>query len=294
MFQPEAEVIESQSQSTLEDPEPFLLPPEISMSMSLYTRAMPYKENYLVQSPADDVVIWRYMDLPKFLLMLEQRSLYFALLREFEDKWEAVISRDLSRGIQAVSGSSSGTVIKSFQEVFEHLGINCWYSGTDESIAMWRLYTNSEYGLTIKSTVGHLKQALEGAPAAVLIGQVEYRDHTDAPSETMAPSYVSPFAAVLQKRTCYKHECEIRAITQVFLHCESSSSAGIVDLNTNSQHGIALPVDLPILVRSLTTGPKFPRWADALLASALSRAALNVPIIESNAFKEPEARFLEP
>ena len=39
MFQPEAEVIEFQSQSTFEDPEPFLAPPEIPMSMSLVVRA---------------------------------------------------------------------------------------------------------------------------------------------------------------------------------------------------------------------------------------------------------------
>jgi hypothetical protein len=33
-----------------------------------------------------ETVIWRYMDLPKFLQMLEQGGLYFALLTEFSDK----------------------------------------------------------------------------------------------------------------------------------------------------------------------------------------------------------------
>ena len=248
----------------------------------------------MVQPPSNGFVIWRYMDLPKFLVMLEQRSLYFALLREFEDKWEAVISRGLSRGIQSVSGATSGTVIKNYQEVFEHLGINCWYTGPDESIAMWRLYTSSEYGLAIKSTVGHLKRALEEAREAVLIGQVEYRDHTDAPSEVLTPAIVSPFSAVLQKRTCYKHDCEIRAITQVDLDCQSGIPAGTVNLDICSRHGTLLPVDLQVLIQSVTTGPRFPKWACALVTSALSRATLNVPINESNAFKEPEARYFEP
>jgi hypothetical protein len=144
---------------------------------------MPWIDNYLVPSPTDDLVIWRYMDLPKFLIMLEQRNLYFAVLEEFEDKWEAVIGRDLSRGIQVASGSASGTVIQSYLDTFGHLGISCWYSGPSESIAMWRLYTTSVYGIAIKSTVGHLKRAMEIAKEKVVIGKVEYRDHTEPPSE---------------------------------------------------------------------------------------------------------------
>ena len=35
-----------------------------------------------IQTPPIETVIWRYMDLPKFLQMLEQGGLYFALLTE--------------------------------------------------------------------------------------------------------------------------------------------------------------------------------------------------------------------
>lgn len=256
-----------------------------------YTHVMPYRENYLVPSPGDDLVIWRYMDLPKFLVMLEQRSLYFAVLEEFDDKWEAVISRDLSRAIQVVSGSASGTMIKNYQETFGKIGINCWYSGPDESIAMWKLYTTSDYGIAIKSTVGHLKQALESANETVLIGKVVYRDHAEAPSEGLALEKVSPFTAVLQKRICYKHESEIRAITQVMVDHRNNAIAGGIP---RTRHGVAVPVDLSILLQSVTTGPNFPRWAHTLLTSALSRARITVTIVESNAFKEPEARYFEP
>jgi hypothetical protein len=60
---------------------------------------MPYMEHPQVATPPDETAIWRYMDLPKFLLMLEQKNLYFSLLSEFEDKWEAVLDRELTRGI---------------------------------------------------------------------------------------------------------------------------------------------------------------------------------------------------
>ncbi|HEY0308138.1 MAG TPA: hypothetical protein VGB94_08255 [Acidobacteriaceae bacterium] len=255
---------------------------------------MPYIENYLVPSPADDLVIWRYIDLPKLLIMLEQQNLYFALLEEFEDKWEAVISRDLSRGIQVSSGSASGTVIQNYLETFGCFGINCWYSGPSESIAMWRLYTTSIYGVAIKSTIGRLKLALKTAKESVVIGKVEYRDHTEAPSEVLAPGKVSPFTAVLQKRTCYSHECEIRAITVIDGNYEKDSISSADVCTPCPPHGVALLVDLSILIQSIITGPNFPRWANALLTSALSRAAISAGVVESNAFKAPEVRYLEP
>jgi hypothetical protein len=120
---------------------------------------MSYLEHPQIESPDDDLVIWRYMDLPKFLLMIEQRGLYFALLTEFEDKWEGVIGRDLTTGVQTAFRSASGNVIGLYQEFFKNLAINCWYSGKDESVAMWKLYTTSEYGVAIRSTVRDLKRA---------------------------------------------------------------------------------------------------------------------------------------
>ncbi|GEM_PF-2167895 len=110
------------------------------------------------------------MDLPKFLQMLEQGGLYFALLTEFSDKWEAVLGRELTHSIATHFGGASGDVIQLMQDYSKHTAVNCWYQGAGESVAMWKLYTKSEYGVAIKSTVGDLMKALSVYPPEVFIG----------------------------------------------------------------------------------------------------------------------------
>jgi hypothetical protein len=36
--------------------------------------------------------LWRYMDLGRFLALIDQKALYFARLHEFEDPWEGACS----------------------------------------------------------------------------------------------------------------------------------------------------------------------------------------------------------
>jgi hypothetical protein len=79
---------------------------------------MPYMEHPQIATPPDETPIWRYMDLPKFLLMLEQKSLYFSLLSEFEDKWEAVLDRELTRSIANQFTTASGQIIGSVPGIF--------------------------------------------------------------------------------------------------------------------------------------------------------------------------------
>jgi hypothetical protein len=255
---------------------------------------MPYAEHLLIETPSDETVIWRYLDLPKFLLMLEQRSLYFALLSEFEDKWEAVLDRELTTGIANQFAAASGQVIGLYQEYFKHTAVNCWYCGAEESIAMWRLYTTSEYGVAIKSTVKDLKRALAGYEKEVYLGAVVYRDHTAPPAQTLSANEITPYKAILQKRVCYKHELELRAITHFLPEFPENSPLGTLVEAPYPEHGRPVPIDLPTLIQSVTTGPNFPGWAWKLLESALSRADLKVLVIESNAFKPPDTRYFKP
>lgn len=254
---------------------------------------MPYLEHPQIETPPDETVIWRYMDLPKFLLMLEQQSLYFALLSEFEDKWEAVLDRELTKGIAIQFTAASGQVIGLYQEYFQHTAVNCWYRGTEESVAMWGLYTKSAFGVAVKSTIRDLKRALAVYEKDVHLGAVVYRDHTAAPTETLSVHEITPYKAILQKRVCYKHECELRAITHFLPDFPDNPPLGTLVVAPYPKHGGPVAVDLPTLIHSITTGPTFPGWAWKLLESALSRASVTKPVIESNAFKPPDARYFE-
>jgi hypothetical protein len=61
---------------------------------------MPYvTRDDITATPPPDTPIWRYVDILQFLVLLEQRSLHFALLKELEDAWEAALSKRLKDSI---------------------------------------------------------------------------------------------------------------------------------------------------------------------------------------------------
>jgi len=60
-----------------------------------------YQPHASLNTPGDDVKLWRYMDLSRFLHLLSEREVYFSKLREFEDKWEGVVPNSLLEAIKS-------------------------------------------------------------------------------------------------------------------------------------------------------------------------------------------------
>ena len=89
-------------------------------------------------------------------------------------------------------------MIELIQDYSKHTAVNCWYQGAGESVAMWELYTKSECGVAIKSTVGDLMKALSVYDPEVFIGSVKYEDHTSPPTQTLAQQHISR----LIRRSC--------------------------------------------------------------------------------------------
>jgi hypothetical protein len=235
------------------------------------------------------------MDLPKLLMTLEDKAVYFALLDELADPWKAVIDLRLARSIATSLApvAASGDLVTLFSLFNKAIAVNCWYLGPEESIAMWSLYTHTIYGVAIKSNIGRLKRALNKADEQIFLGCVEYRDHDQEPASLYEFSETSPLKAVLQKRVCFKHECELRAFTHIMPDLPGNNELGRIVNAPFPEHGVNLSVDMKELIESITLGPKFPSWARTILDSALLRAAINPPVIPSEAFKSPpESRIV--
>jgi hypothetical protein len=250
---------------------------------------MPWLDHPQAVTPPDDAVVWRYFDLPKLLVMLQDKALYFALLSELNDPWEAVIDRRLAMSIATSLApmAASGDIVTLFRVFNKAVGVNCWYIGPEESIAMWSLYTQTIYGVAIKSNVGRLKRAFSKVPQQVFLGCVEYRDHDQEPGSLYDRFETTPLKAILQKRVCYKHESELRAFAHMMPDLPDDALPGQTFSAPTPERGISIDVDLKELVESITLGPKFPTWAKGILDSALSQAAINPPVLPSDAYKLP-------
>ena len=166
------------------------------------------------KSLPDDTVIWKYIDLSKFISLISSHSLWFARLDynwgvdPFEGKipkaqWE-VMRNDITTtnfAPQFVGNNKyqlGGTkedgmtqiphadVIEGNIELQKFLHentvynsyITCWNVSPNESYHMWKLYCNHHNGIAVKSTIGRLKEALgENKNYSIIGGLVEYLDY---------------------------------------------------------------------------------------------------------------------
>ncbi len=137
-----------------------------------------------------DAPLWRYMDLPKFLWLLEHKQLYFPSVSdlwsndphegvEFArstqlgfDKTLKAYSRKLSRiseeqGILPLSQDPdlpTGINTRLTRKLAHGAYVSCWRQGDHHSRAMWKLYTGGE-GVAIEITLDELLDNIDASTA---------------------------------------------------------------------------------------------------------------------------------
>ncbi len=143
----------------------------------------------VVDHQPDDNFIWRYLDLPKLIDLLQTQSLHFArvsLLKEdpFEGWFTEGDSKLLLRHFTAVktNGKEEEEHARNMLEVIVHSGknsayINCWHAGDAESVALWKQYGTEAGAMAIQSTYEKLASAFPDDPEkTVYMGMIKYKN----------------------------------------------------------------------------------------------------------------------
>jgi hypothetical protein len=240
--------------------------------------------------------LWRYMDLSKFMALLQQERLYFArgdnLGDPFEgslpklsvEAWEHVAARWQTDGL--VGFKAAGGEIIEFsklsslrQTIREWAYISCWHMNEFESAAMWRLYSQSSDAICIQTTFEALASAL---PPNVLAGTVEYIDY-DSPSAAIPIGcFLAPF---LRKRKSYEHEHEVRAI---LLRPNGSPPFAADDpCGAFSDGGVKVPIDLNSFIHNIFISPTAPGWFRTVVEEVAQRYRVVAPVKQSGLLATP-------
>ncbi len=242
---------------------------------------------------SDDQLIWRYMDIDKFLHLLQENSLYMAPMRQFIDTYEGTFTKSTidmfynhlnSQGISTLKNQNK----KHVDEIF----VGCWHINDRESITMWDAYTSSRHSVVIETTVKQLRNALNhglssitspvntvleecGLPPnnhisnrySIKIGKVNYID------ETYVMSSYNSYETIFSKRMCYKFENELRAVIHRGLN------PSIIAAGVNS--GDKLPnwdINVSNLLKSVRIHPKGGAIFEAQIKTLLENLKLNTPV----------------
>jgi len=106
----------------------------------------------------ENMRIWRYMEMPKFSLLLSRKKLWFSrgdlLGDEHEGSYpECMVSKRESKWS---TDELNETISSGSQEGRKHTYVSCWTRQDPESFAMWKIYTQNATGIAIQSTIGRL------------------------------------------------------------------------------------------------------------------------------------------
>ena len=219
--------------------------------------------------PKDDSVIWRFLDVAKFISLLKERALFMTRADKFEDQFEgAVCSLADSDKYDAALTDYYSEVLEgkpvderlienehhAIQLIRKNSFLSCWFEGSYESIAMWRLYASGKEskGVAIKSSVGRLKKAIRHP---VEIGRIAYIDYSK--------EWPNANEALWRKRLSfeYEHEVRVRIITEG-------------GLSPPPPKFMYLPVGLDELIESVYVSPMAEPWFKDVVEDVLRKYGL--------------------
>lgn len=245
---------------------------------------MPVEPHPAVTPPADDAVLWRYMNLAKYLDLLQRAALWLARADQLGDPfeghftdaavkasrtlWEAenldpdILSRD--------DGTVSPTALRRIGQIASQVSlINCWHNNAYESAALWSQYADT-HGLAIVSTTKRLQQALEKSDKKLALSCVRYIDFDTEVDQ--AP--VNLVRNITQKRRSFEHEHEVRLI---FMQGGSD----------NPPMGMHAEVDLDTLIERVVVSPYAAEWYREVVTNVSRHYGIQCEVATSRLAERP-------
>lgn len=240
-------------------------------------------ENPEFELPDDDAVVWRYLDLAKYVAMLQRHSLYLARADQLGDPFEG------SYGIPNIAARPENFAflteidrqhLSATYESFRYFTyVNCWHHNQHESEAMWKLYATEDRGIALCSSIGALRESLSG-DERIYLGKVQYIDYRDTPINEDDPTL-----AYLYKRRSFVYEQEVRAVLNRVVEPRSTDSPRAAPDGQPS--GIELPVELSKLLDRVIISPFSEDWFVQVVLAVSQRYDLKVPIEKSEIADKP-------
>jgi hypothetical protein len=254
---------------------------------------MPYQTHLAFTEPQDrSARLWRYMDLPSFLSVLDKKALFFpsiATLSEVDPyEEEPALAKVRSAREQ---GQDEMRRLRLQSQLFKRLNFfNCWHMNDGESDAMWKIYMKNSQGVAIQSTVDRVISCFQDAQDTVYLGEVQYVDRAKLATSTGTMFGASDY---MFKRLAFQHEREVRVGTyRSDVRIEYFDGAGLLKvpalgvmpediLLTPERKGVYVEANIPVLIEGVVVSPLSPVWFSDLVISLCEKLGYALEIVSS-------------
>ena len=225
-----------------------------------------YINNPNIKLPKDpNTIIWKYLDLSKFLDLLMSEKLFMSRSDKFEDQYEGTFSEPTFEEIKKLT-IDNPVFLNYYKTHREKVAISSWHINEYESFAMWQIFTQNSEGLAIQSTIGRLQESLVlETNFKQYIGEVNYIDYKKEhiPFDDM-------FFPFLFKRKSFQYEGEVRLITD------------IGDSNIKINEGLKINVEINRLIGKIYIHPKSENWYKNLVIQLVKQLGFDFKIEKSD------------
>lgn len=194
-------------------------------------------------SISEDMYLWKYLDLHKFLSLIISKSLHLTRLDKFEDKREGILPIQLLYQIQKKAmdehpvfdsmrsimtidnlGGTMNKIEDELQKIQRFNFASCWVIGRreTESVAMWNLYSDPK-SLAIRIKYSDFKKCIiengymtSGYKKQIICSPVEYLNFQEIKNITgNITKYTKDLNnSVFLKDISFQHEKEFRIIAR--------------------------------------------------------------------------------
>lgn len=246
-----------------------------------------YRDIGILESPNNEnIKVWRYMNLSKFLSLIDKESLFLCRADKMGDLFEASLTKksidvreDLFTTLQR-DHTFPAELLKKEHEVSSFLRrncvINCWHMNNYESAAMWKLYSYENGGIAIQTTYKRLKESIIDE-RDVYLGLVQYIDYDT--QYIPVDNFIKPF---FYKRKSFEHENEVRLFSHLI------NLEGELNLEDNiGESGIYIKIDLQTLIEKIYISPESPFWFADLVMSTVKKFGWHFEVNQSKLCDNP-------
>jgi hypothetical protein len=256
---------------------------------------IPNKHTSPVFYPQKNYQVVKYMDLTKFVSLLQRKSLFFCRLDKLEDHFEGTTAKsnwqhryDLYAtqylGSPKIKKLTKEEILKNIEEDFEAESkmkalktICCWNISDSESAALWKIYSDFNQGIMITSKVTSIIEAFKGTKEDIDLSEVKYINHS---SDKMPDGNM--MYPVIHKHKAYSYEKELRLI-----HTVDFGNGLLYDWKKEEiEQGKYLNVDLDKLIDEIILSPYSPNWYVDLIENLCETYGLKTIIMKSELSKE--------
>lgn len=240
-----------------------------------------------LDKPSDNETVWRYMDLARYLSLLQSSALHFARADQMSDRWEGSFGeKNLQLRPQLYGEHYEQMFANRASErrsIIEGVHMNCWHLSEVESAAMWDIYQREGRGVAVRSTWGNLKESIR-SEREVYGARVKYVDYRNS----FIPEGII-FDAFMHKRESFSHEREVRLIMLTGRTIPHPTEPGARMSIGPEDPVLRVEVDLSELISAVYVAPDAPDWILDVVQAVTTQYGFTHPVHQSDLATDPIA-----